>query len=114
MRPIARLSIILFVICQLGACSHQVTRGPSAQSSSCQGLLNEIFLVGKTYQRSDFPELELSFIEKSPLLQSLVDLHALEENREQSRLILGLLRERHPELSTEELARRYSALYRQC
>jgi len=63
---------------------------------------------------SDFPELSTSFIDQEPKLKKLVELHHLPEHQEQSRIIMGLLKQKSPELDGQDIARAYQRLYNRC
>jgi antirestriction protein len=107
--------LISFVGCSTGIVDKQ--RNP-AQVDDCSDGLSELVTqdhkLWRSYKLQDYEGLTLSFLEESPELQKLVDLHAFEEQREHSRLIMALIKRNYPEYDASLIARRYARLYKEC
>ncbi len=114
-----RMLPLILITLTLTACSstpNLLGRSPSSHPESCETLVRELVVSrpGPSYKLSDFDDLDTSFIAQEPTLQRLVDLHEAGANREETRIALALLKEKHPDLPPRELARRYVDLLSDC
>lgn len=111
------LSIFLIVLIGCSSSNIQSTRLP-AQSLHCTDELSDLVLedhrLWRNYQLKDYEGLSSSFIDESPELLKLVELHAFEEQKEHSRLIMALIAHNHPEFDAQAIASRYARLYKEC
>lgn len=113
------LTLILLILCGCSSMSPR-ERSPAAlgpSDSTCEGLARNLILEGtntKQYQMSDFSHLDYSFIKDDEMLTQLVELHELSSNKEQSQIILALLKEKNPGSTNDELAKLYTHLLSDC